>query len=480
MTDTSSAGPSMVPLAQVAPHPASFRKTLTDLDELARSVAAGVGEPLVVMPADRVAVAWPEHAEKLAGYAWVVLWGHRRLAAARQAFAGDSDARVPVLVRRDGVCDDARLQLDQMTVNALAHRSWNPIEEARALQAMVAAGRTQVEVADLVGCHQSHVSGRLALMRLPGEIAGAVEAGQLGVADARKLARLDDHDQIPVWRLYRNRREDAWITSIDQAIGVHVDWAAYQERLQAALSQAHAEGLRVIDPLEEFGRDLARHRLTAAQVEPARAAGTLVVGVSGEGELEYYTTDPSTPVSRPADPSPDERRAAAAARERAGRVLAARPPALPATAAQLVDAFLRTSPQEWKPIARRWLRGLHLGPAIRVECARWWEHIYGADWETRVWAAHCLTLAESEHRARTHHEWDQRDLAWLRWLVAEAGYRPRAWERRRLAAADTDADTRAETTDTGDAEWQIQHPDRQRELATATTTEPLVVHTTSP
>lgn len=429
-------GAVMVPLAPIAPHPMNFRRSLVDLDELATSIGGnGLDEPLVVMPADRVAAAWPDHAETLSGHKWVLLWGHRRLAAARHAFADDPAARVPAIIRNDEVCDNAQMQLDLMTRNALAHRSWNPIEEACAFQASVNAGRTQVEIAEMCGCHQSHVSGRLALLRLPEEIAEVVAAGQLRVADARKLARLDDHEQMrAVWRMYLDRREDAWITSIDQAITEHADRLAYQARRQASLERARGQGLQTVDPIEEFGRDVGIHRLEAASlIEAARSAGTLVAGVSGDGDLEYYTTNPvAKSDSGPPELERNRRRAAAAARERAGRLLAAKPPAIPVTAAHVVDSLLRSAPDGWRPIAQRWLRWLQVGTSSETDPERWWREIFAADWNTRVWAAHCIALASFEHSARTHHHWDEEDMGWLRRLISEGGYLPRRWERDRL------------------------------------------------
>jgi ParB family chromosome partitioning protein len=428
----------MAAVTEIAPHPANFRKHLTDLDELADSIARqGLTSPLEVMPADRVAAAWPRHVEALAGYAWVLLSGHRRLAAARQVFDGAPDQTVPVLVRRDGICDDPVKQLDVIATEDSAHRPFNPIEQARAFQASADSGRSQRQIAEQYGCAQGHVSRRLSLLRLPEEIQQAVETGQVAVHDALKLARLGDQGSMrAVWALYLDQREDAWIASIDQAIAEHVDRTEYQARRQAALSRAGAEDLQVVDPVDAFGRELAAHRLTGPdQVAATRAAGTLVAGISGNGDLDYYTTGPAATIgARPAGPDPDQRRAAAVARERAGRLLAAqRPAAMPATAATVVDTFLRTAPEGWRPIARRWLRWLRLGPGGEPEPARWWGEIYLADWDTRVWAAHCLALAESEHRARTHPDWDEADRAWLWLLVTEAGYLPRPWERHRLA-----------------------------------------------
>ncbi|MEU4165146.1 ParB N-terminal domain-containing protein, partial [Actinoplanes sp. NPDC026670] len=52
--------PEAVKLADVVTHPANPRKVLGNLDELEESIReVGVIQPPVVLPADRVAAAWP-------------------------------------------------------------------------------------------------------------------------------------------------------------------------------------------------------------------------------------------------------------------------------------------------------------------------------------------------------------------------------------------------------------------------------------
>lgn len=440
------AEPAMVGLHELAPHPANVRETLTDLDELAGSIARqGLVEPLEVMPAEKVASAWPEHADALAGYPWVLLSGHRRLAAARRVFADDPHTRVPALIRRDAICGDRDRQVQVMVTEAVASRALSPIEQARAFDAAVRGlGRSQSDIAELYGCTQAHVSQQLSLLQLPDELQQAVDNHELTVRDGLRLARLDGHEQMrSAWKMVRNRREYAWVTTVEQAIAEHTARAQYQARREAALSCANREGVRVVDPVEEFGGQMVAHRLTGReQVEAARAAGTLVAGVSGTGDLEYYTTAPvPEPADGPDHPDTNQRRAAAAARERAATVLAAQPPpALPVAAEQVVDAFVRSADDRWRPMARRWLERLQVLPTSDVGPAAWWEQIYKASWETRTWAAHCLALARSEHQARTHDQWDEDDIAWLRQLVNNAGYLPRPWDRRRLAGAASEAE----------------------------------------
>lgn len=211
----------MVPVSEIAPHPSNLRTTLPSLDELGRSIATqGLNRPLEVMPADRVAAAWPQHTEALAGYRWVLLSGHRRLAAIRQVLMGEqaqtTEPSVPVLVRRDGICDDPVMQIDVIATDDSTHRPLNPIEQARAFQAAADAGRSQRKIAEQHGCTQGQVSRRLSLLRLPDEIQQAVQTGQLSMHDALQIARLDNHERMRmVWARALVQRETTGTTSVD-------------------------------------------------------------------------------------------------------------------------------------------------------------------------------------------------------------------------------------------------------------------------
>ncbi|MFF0256903.1 ParB/RepB/Spo0J family partition protein [Micromonospora zamorensis] len=132
-----------VPLSSVVTHPANPRKVLNDLGELETSIReVGVIQPPVVLPASRVAAAWPAHAEKLVNAEWVVLVGARRRTAAGNVYGDDPDATLDVLVREDAIADDPLAQLDVMTAENVARSPLSPVEEARAFAEQEAAGRT--------------------------------------------------------------------------------------------------------------------------------------------------------------------------------------------------------------------------------------------------------------------------------------------------------------------------------------------------
>lgn len=136
----------------------------------------GVLQPPVVLPADRVAAAWPAHAQAIAGAEWVVLMGARRRTTAGNVAGEDSHVLLNVLVREDAIAEDPLAQLDVMTAENVARAPLSPVEEARAFAAQEAAERTQRDIAARVGCSQSHVSKRLKLLKLPAVMLAELES----------------------------------------------------------------------------------------------------------------------------------------------------------------------------------------------------------------------------------------------------------------------------------------------------------------
>ncbi|TDB80223.1 ParB N-terminal domain-containing protein [Micromonospora sp. KC721] len=157
-----------VSLVSVVTHPANPRRDLGDLTELEESIRElGVLQPPVVLPAARVAAAWPQHAAELAAAEWVVLMGARRRTAAGRVYGDNPDATLNVLVREDSIADDPGGQLDVMTTENTARSPLTPMEEARAFAFQRDAGRSQREIAARMGCSQANVSKRLKLLALP-------------------------------------------------------------------------------------------------------------------------------------------------------------------------------------------------------------------------------------------------------------------------------------------------------------------------
>jgi ParB family transcriptional regulator, chromosome partitioning protein len=146
------------------------------LDELATSIAAtGVVQPILVRP--------------IAEGRYQLIAGERRLMASRKA----GKATIPAVVRP--ASDEQAMEMT--IIENLQRADLNPMEQARAFDRL---GRefqmTQEQMAKRTGKDRASVANFLRLLRLPSEIQGKVEAGELSFGHARTLLALESPDSI--------------------------------------------------------------------------------------------------------------------------------------------------------------------------------------------------------------------------------------------------------------------------------------------
>jgi ParB family transcriptional regulator, chromosome partitioning protein len=146
------------------------------LEELATSIAAtGVVQPILVRP--------------IADGRYQLIAGERRLMASRKA----GKATIPAIVKQ--ASDEQAMEIT--IIENLQRADLNPMEQARAFDRL---GRefqmTQEQMAKRTGKDRASVANFLRLLRLPMEIQGKVEAGQLSFGHARTLLALESPDSI--------------------------------------------------------------------------------------------------------------------------------------------------------------------------------------------------------------------------------------------------------------------------------------------
>jgi ParB family chromosome partitioning protein len=146
------------------------------LQELATSIAAtGVVQPILVRP--------------IADGRYQLIAGERRLMASRKA----GKATIPAVVRP--ASDEQAMEMT--IIENLQRADLNPMEQARAFDRL---GRefqmTQEQMARRTGKDRASVANFLRLLRLPTEIQGKVEAGELSFGHARTLLALESPDSI--------------------------------------------------------------------------------------------------------------------------------------------------------------------------------------------------------------------------------------------------------------------------------------------
>jgi ParB family chromosome partitioning protein len=175
---TSDGSPMELAVDQIDRNPFQTRSHFNEaaMEELTASIAAtGVVQPIVVRP--------------VADGRFQLIAGERRLLASRKA----GKETIPAVVR---LASDEQA-MEMTIVENLQRADLNPMEQARAFDRL---GRefqmTQEQMAKRTGKDRASVANFLRLLRLPTEIQGKVEAGQLSFGHARTLLALESPDSI--------------------------------------------------------------------------------------------------------------------------------------------------------------------------------------------------------------------------------------------------------------------------------------------
>jgi ParB family transcriptional regulator, chromosome partitioning protein len=230
-----------LPVELVAPNPGQPRKRFDEdaLQALADSLAErGVVQPVLVRP--------------VAGGTYELVAGERRWRAARLAGL----QTVPALVREH---DDAA-SLEVALVENMAREDLNPLEEARAVAALVEElGLSREEVGRRVGRSRVAISNLLRILDLPDEALALVEDGRLTEGHGRALLMASDHSDRR--RLARSAAEQGWSVRVTESkaraagspsarattgrAAVHPDQAHAAEEIAAALGAALGADVRV-------------------------------------------------------------------------------------------------------------------------------------------------------------------------------------------------------------------------------------------
>ena len=181
----------------VAPNPRQPRKAFDQ--EALQALAGSLGEQGVVQPV----IVRP-----VAGGTYELVAGERRWRAAQLAGL----ERIPALVRER---DDAQ-SLEVALVENMAREDLNPVEEARAVAALVEElGLTREQVGRRVGRSRVAVSNLLRILDLPDEALALLEAGTLSEGHGRALLLAEDHTDRR--RLARLAAEQGWSVRVTEA-----------------------------------------------------------------------------------------------------------------------------------------------------------------------------------------------------------------------------------------------------------------------
>jgi len=194
-----------------------------DVSELAESMTSvGVLQPLLVTP----------DPEADAGEGFLVVFGHRRLEAAKAAGLGE----VPAEVREMDPVERLSIQL----IENLQRAEIDALDEALAYRRLLDLKLSQRAMAGRVGRSQSHISKRLGLLRLPAQARKALDSGSITISDAFQLTRLKEHGRV----LTALKNGKNW--GIERAVEQELQEADWAEQRQKAIEALKADGVKVI------------------------------------------------------------------------------------------------------------------------------------------------------------------------------------------------------------------------------------------
>jgi ParB/RepB/Spo0J family partition protein len=265
-----------VPVELIRPNPANPRKDVTPDEGLIVSVRQiGIIEPLVLRRVDDEV------------HPFELLAGHRRLAAA----TANGFDRVPAVIRNLG---DAEA-LEVMLVENLARRDLSPVEEARGMAGLADLGRTQRQIAELLGVSQPVVSKRLALLKLPEPALAAVEKGRdsggITIEEAQALAALPAKKVAPLFD--KGRAPDRY--KIERAVRDHTR----DKKIEAKKAECDKAGVKwVVGHTGSGPKGKARYSLKWLKgvdaKEHAKLPCHLVVISEWDGSHEPACNDPDS------------------------------------------------------------------------------------------------------------------------------------------------------------------------------------------
>ena len=172
----------MLPVADIYPHPDNPRKDVGDVTELADSVKkGGILQNLTVMPGHWTNGEWSDE-----GYTTLI--GHRRTAAAKQAGIESAPCRIVTGLTKNE-------QISMMLEENMQRNDLTIYEQAESFQLMLDLGDTVESLSEKTGFAKSTIYHRLNLAKLDHDVIKKKEddeSFQMSLKDMYELEKIDD------------------------------------------------------------------------------------------------------------------------------------------------------------------------------------------------------------------------------------------------------------------------------------------------
>jgi ParB/RepB/Spo0J family partition protein len=166
---------------------------------------------------------------------FMVVCGHRRLAAARKAKL----KQAPAIIRE--LTEPQRIKA--MLIENCQRDDLAPLEEARGYSQLVELGLSQRQIATDVGKSQGHISKRLMLLDIPKEAAAALDSGGITLEDALELAKLRGE---PKRQLHAFKQRGQVYGGIQRAVEAELEAKKRDELIATEEAKLIKKGIRVV------------------------------------------------------------------------------------------------------------------------------------------------------------------------------------------------------------------------------------------
>lgn len=202
-----------VPLGRLAPNLVNPRTDFGTEDQLidfGKSLARRQNQACPVVSRIAYLKLWPDHADKLADVDYVLVSGERRYRAATAVGLPALDCVV-----NDDVAADRRAFMEAVVSENVDRQNFDPIEEAYAVQALVAEFGSNRAVAQHFERVDGWVTQRILLTHLAPEVQDLVRKKTIPLEPARALGKLARDkgmaasQQLEWWEREQQRRTEA-------------------------------------------------------------------------------------------------------------------------------------------------------------------------------------------------------------------------------------------------------------------------------
>ncbi|MCS3853283.1 ParB/RepB/Spo0J family partition protein [Tsukamurella ocularis] len=190
-----------VPLADLVANPRNPRRDNGDLSQLATIVERQL-QPGTAVSRPLWLKLWPEDEADIGQAKWIVINGCRRLAACHKYGKAGMD-----IVVRDGLAVDKQTVLWAAITENIDRQDFDVLEEARAVDLLVAELGNGERAAERLGRSKGWISQRRALLKLVPELHDALRSGELPVRVARELATRPAAEQVSAWSDAKSEQE---------------------------------------------------------------------------------------------------------------------------------------------------------------------------------------------------------------------------------------------------------------------------------